>query len=119
MRRNSRFLRNLVCAVVAAAFAVAAQPGAMAMAMSAPQPMTVDCAHHGAPGCDHMTPQKEQGAPCKGMSICLGMFSCFGMAAVAVAQAVPANAAERSPTMHLDESASGLTHPPDDRPPIA
>ena len=116
MRRNSRFLRNLVCALVAAAFAVAAQPGAMAM--PAPPPMTMDCAHHGAPGCDHMKPQKEQGAPCKGMSMCLGMFSCFGMAALTVDQAMPINAAQHGPTAHLDESTSGLTHPPENPPPI-
>jgi hypothetical protein len=117
MRSKSSFLRGLICALVAAAFAVAAEPGAMAM--PTPQPMTMDCAHHGVPGCDHMKPQKEQGAPCKGMTMCLGMLSCFGMAAVATTNVVPANVTAQSHAPRLDESAHGLTYPPDNPPPIA
>lgn len=117
MRRNPRFLRNLVCALVAAAFAVAAQPGAMAM--PAPHPTAMANADHATPACDQMHHQKEKGAPCKGMTLCLGMLSCFGMTAVAATEIALTNGTEQDPAPRLVESARGLTHPPDDRPPIA
>jgi NAD dependent epimerase/dehydratase family enzyme len=117
MRRNPRLWRNLICALVAAAVAIAAQPGVMAM--PAPQPMTMAGPGHAMPACGQMNHQKERGAPCKGVSFCFGMLSCYGMAALTVAQVVPANAAEHGLAAHFNESISGLTHPPENPPPIA
>ncbi|MDE1987655.1 MAG: hypothetical protein KGJ28_14045 [Alphaproteobacteria bacterium] len=115
MRRQPRLLRNLMCALVAAAFAVAAEPGAMAM--PAAQPATMASA--AMPGCDHMKQPATQNAPCKGMSFCLGMLACYGMAVVALDHPVPVRLASYSPVPHLDRTVSGLTHPPENPPPIA
>jgi hypothetical protein len=117
MRRKPRLLRNLICALVAAAFAVAAQPGAMAM--PTPHPTAMANAAHATPACDQMHHQKEKGAPCKGMTLCLGMLSCFGMAALAPDYPVLLKAAGHRPAQDLDIAAPGLTHPPESRPPIA
>jgi hypothetical protein len=114
MRPRKCTLRNLICALVAAAFAVAAQPGAMAM--PAAKPATVASA--AMPGCDHMKPPAKQNAPCKGMSFCLGMLACYGMAVAAVDHPVPVRIASDSPAPHLDRAAAGLTHPPENPPPI-
>lgn len=110
-------MRGLIGALVALVFAIAAEPGAMAM--PAQRPMAMDCAHHAAPPCNHMKPLKEQGTPCKGMTMCLGMFSCFGMTAVAIKDIAPANGTVQILAPRLDESAHGLTYPPDNPPPIA
>jgi hypothetical protein len=53
------------------------------------------------------------------MTLCLGMLSCFGMTAVAATEIALTNGTEQDPAPRLVESARGLTHPPDDRPPIA
>ena len=66
-----------------------------------------------------MKPQKEQGTPCKGMATCLGMLSCFGMAALAPDYPVLLKAAALHPTQPLHILAPGLTHPPENPPPIA
>lgn len=115
MRPRKCTLRNLICALVAAAFAVAAQPGAMAMPAAKP----ATAASAAMPGCDHMKPPAKQNAPCKGMSFCLGMLACYGMAVAAVDHPVPVRIASDSPAPHLDRVASGLTHPPENPPPIA
>ena len=117
MRRNPRFLRNLACALVAAAFAVAAQPGAMAM--PAPHPTAMANADHATPACDQMHHQKEKGAPCKGIAFCFGMLSCFGMAALAPEYPVLLKATGYHPVHDLGIAAPGLTHPPENPPPIA
>jgi hypothetical protein len=110
-------LRALISAVVALVFAVAVEPGVMAM--PAPQAMTMDCSGKAAPACDHMKMQKEKGTPCKGMSVCAGMLSCFGMAAVAAEHVSLRTVAARAPAIHLYQTASGLTLQPDNPPPIA
>ena len=117
MRSKGSFLRGLICALVAAAFAVAAEPGAMAM--PTPQPMTVAGAGHSMPACDQMNHQKERSAPCKGMTFCFGMLSCFGMAALAPEYPVLLTAAGHRSAPQLYVLASGLTHPPENPPPIA
>ena len=117
MRRNPRFLRGVICALVAAAFAVAAEPGAMAM--PAAQPMTMSSPDLGTPTCDHMKPLKDHRAPCTGVAGCLGMLSCFGMAALAPEHPVLLKVVGHRPAHHLYVAAPGLTHPPENRPPIA
>jgi hypothetical protein len=89
------------------------------MAMPAPHPTAMANADHATPACNQMNHQKEKGAPCKGMTLCLGMLSCFGMTAVAATEIALTNGTEQDPAPRLVESARGLTHPPDDRPPIA
>ena len=119
MRRNSRLWRNLTCALVAAAFALAVQPGAMAMpAPRKAAPMTnMD---HGTPACDQINHQQERSAPCKNMPFCFGMLSCYGMAVVlAVDTPVLLKTAGYRPAPQLTIAAPGLTHPPENRPPIA
>ncbi|MDE2111891.1 MAG: hypothetical protein KGJ79_12175 [Alphaproteobacteria bacterium] len=116
MRRKSRLLRNLICALVAVTFAVATEPGAMAM--PAAKPMTTTSA--AMPACDHMKQQVDRNAPCKGMPFCFGMLACYGMAVVAaVHPPVLARISGYTPAPHLESAAPGLTHPPENPPPIA
>lgn len=114
MRSRIPSLRALISLFVALAFAIAVTPGSMAM----PAPHTMkhaDCASMAAP--DHAP--KEQGKPCKGMTVCLGMLSCFGMAAIVAQHFTLARLADDASPLRLHQIVSGLTIPPDDRPPIA
>ncbi len=121
MRLRKFSLRGLIGALVAAVFVIAAEPGVMAM--PAPQAakhiMTMDCAGQATPGCDHMKSQKEHGTPCKNMAICVGMMSCFGMAAIPADVASLRTAAEKAPAHFVQQTPSGLTLQPDNPPPIA
>jgi hypothetical protein len=118
MRLKKSPVRAVVSAILALVFFVAVLPGAMAM----PAPQTsmshgMDCEHAASP-CDHMKPMKDAGSPCKNMQVCAGMLGCFGLAAVVLDTAVSfvAVADERVPDGH--RTLTGLTSPPDDRPPI-
>ncbi len=117
MRLRKLPLRALISAFVAMAFAIAAEPGAMAM--PAPKPATMASMAHATPACGHMSQQKDQRTPCKGMSFCLGMLACYGMAVLAVDYAVPVQTAEYSPAPHLNQTAPSLSHTPENPPPIA
>lgn len=117
MRLRKLSLRALTSVFVAMVFAIAAEPGAMAM--PAPKPAAMASMAHAAPACDHMNQQKDQRTPCKGMSFCLGMLACYGMAALTVDYAVPVQTAGYSPAPHLNQTAPSLNHPPENPPPIA
>jgi hypothetical protein len=118
MRSRISSLRSLISLFVAVVFAIAVTPGSMAM--PAPQQtMKMDCASMSAPSCDHMKSHKDQGKPCKNMAVCLGMLSCFGMAAIATQHFTFSRLAMNERPLVLRQIVSGLTIPPDDRPPIA
>jgi hypothetical protein len=110
-------LRSLISLLVAVVFAIAATPGSMAMPV--PHAMKMDCASMSAPSCDHMKSHKDQGKPCKNMAVCLGMLSCFGMAAIATQHFTFSSVAMSERPLALRQIVHGLTIPPDDRPPIA
>jgi hypothetical protein len=115
MRFEGASLRRFVACVVAALFVLAAEPGTMAM--NAPMP-----AHHGMQTgmpCHGTIPQKHRSAPCKGMTVCLGMLSCHGMTAH---DAVPVLLPRISSFLAVAPAGlpiRGITHRPDNPPPIA
>jgi hypothetical protein len=117
MRSRIPFLRSLISLFIAVVFAIAVTPGSMAM--TAPQTMKMDCASMAAPSCDHMSSHKDQGKPCKNMAVCLGMLSCFGMAAVDVAHVVRLPVTFDVHVTISHQTLSGLTLTPDNPPPIA
>jgi hypothetical protein len=113
MRSRIASLRALVSLFVAVVFVIAVTPGSMAM--PAPQQtMQMDCA---AMPCDQS--HKDRGKPCKSMVVCFGMLSCFGMAAIATEHFTFSKSAIAERALALHQIVSGLTIPPDDRPPIA
>ena len=116
MRSRKFTWRSLVAALVAAAFAIAAEPGSMAM--PAPQTMQMDCQHHHAAPAAHAKLPKDHGSPIKGLAMCFGMFSCFGLSAVMALPSVAASVQQQHPVAGADESSPGLTHPPANPPPI-
>ena len=117
--------RVVLSLLVAVVFAVAA----MAMPAQVPNNHAKmdDCAQHAKAMhcCDHDSGLKSadkhmpgKDSPCKNMAACLGMLSCFSMAAVdfVVPQAlVPPRDA---PVAFAHQTVSGLTHRPDHPPPI-
>ncbi len=110
-------MRSLISLFVAMVFAIAVTPGSMAMPAS--QPMKMDCSSMAASSCDHMNMQKEHGKPCKNMTVCLGMLSCFGMAAVTVAHITPEVVVLDMRVAIGHQTPGGLTLQPDNPPPIA
>lgn len=126
MRFRSISPRALLSLLVAVVFAIAAEPGAMAM----PQPhkmamptmemaaMTA-CGMQADAGCDHMKPQKSEQSPCKSMAVCMGLLSCFGIAAIAADHPFVADAPARLSLLRAYQPGFGLTVPPDNPPPIA
>jgi hypothetical protein len=110
MRSRQNSWRSVIAAFVAAVFVIAVQPGSMAM----PAPQTT-CDHHGG----HAKLPDGKNVPCKGMAMCLGMFACYGIAAVEAHVAVLPQADACRTIVSANEVASGLTHPPDNPPPIA
>jgi hypothetical protein len=111
MRSRQNSWRSVIAALVAAVFVIAVEPGSMAM--SAPQ---TACAHHHG---DHAKLPDGKSAPCKGMAMCLGLFACYGISAVETQAAVLPQADLRMSFVNADDVVSGLTHPPDNPPPIA
>lgn len=118
--------RGVLCLFVAVVFAIAAMPGSMAMPAAAD---ASQMAHkHMAqtamamPCCDHTgkkPAEKTPSDPCKHMAVCFGIMGCYGLAALPqVALALPA-IAPGDTVIAPHHSISGLTIPPDDRPPIA
>lgn len=114
MRLKRSDARAVLGAILALVFLVAVMPGTMAM--PSPQPPTAAASMAGH--CGHMK-LKDQNTPCKGMSVCVGLLGCLGLAAIV----------SDSPVLHAtltDDhapafavSAAGLTDPPDTPPPIA
>jgi|GEM_PF-1179799 len=117
--------RAVLSLFVAMVFAIAATPGSMAM----PQPshqmqshmqmMAGDCAQM---HCDHMKAMKsagkEQGKPCKNMAACLGMLSCYNMAAVGFVMPEAFIPPRDALVAFSHQDISGLTLRPDNPPPI-
>lgn len=127
--RNASW-RAVLSLFVAVVFAIVATPGSMAMPQAPDQtqshqmqnPMQMmagDCAQM---HCDHMkamkTPGKEQGSPCKNMAGCLGMLSCYNMAAIGFSMPQTFVPSRDAPVAFSHQSVSGLTHQPDNPPPI-
>ncbi|MDE2134636.1 MAG: hypothetical protein KGJ49_08555 [Alphaproteobacteria bacterium] len=102
---------------MAMVFAIAAEPGTMAM--PAPKPAAMASMSHASPACGHMNQQKNQRSPCKGMSVCLGMLNCFGMAVIAAEYPLLPTTAVYATAPYFQQTASGLTLQPDNPPPIA
>jgi hypothetical protein len=117
MRSRTFSWRSLLAAFVAAAFAIAVVPGSMAM--PAPQTMQADCQHHHTMPAGHIKQPRSHDTPCKGMAMCLGMFSCFGLSAVADHPAVVTKVQQYRPVAGADEASPGMSYPPDNPPPIA
>lgn len=133
--RNSLWQR-VMAFLVAAVFLFAAEPGTMAMDMSAqsatPHSMAVPC-HHGAAvsgqanrmghavmaDCHHNTHSVPAPGPCKGMAVCLGLLGCYGLTALDAVTTPPrAMAADAVPVPFL-AAGHGITHTPHNPPPIA
>jgi energy-converting hydrogenase Eha subunit H len=121
MRSKRLSLRAMISALVAVVFAIAAEPGVMAMPATQPlhHAATMSCADEGMPGCDHMKLPKEKDAPCKNMAFCAGMMSCFGMAAIAVENPQPRIPSKQTAVHFHPQTTVGLTLQPDNPPPIA
>jgi hypothetical protein len=120
MQSKRLSLRAMISALVAVVFAIAAEPGVMAMPAAQPQhAMTMSCADEAMPGCDHMKLPKEKDAPCKNMAFCAGMMSCFGMAAIAVDHPQLRIPSKQAAVHFHPQTTLGLTLQPDNPPPIA
>jgi hypothetical protein len=107
--------------MVAVVFAIATEPGVMAMPQSAPHNMVMNGTAMTC--CDHQKPEKpsqnESGTPCKNMAVCGGMMSCFGMAALAVDHPLLRTSSKQTAVHFHPQTAQGLTLQPDNPPPIA
>jgi hypothetical protein len=109
----------MISAFVAVVFAIAAEPGVMAMPAPAKNIMTMSCADEAMPGCDHMKVPKDHGTPCKNMALCAGMMSCFGMAAIVVDHPLLRTRSKQTAVHFIPQTTLGLTLQPDNPPPIA
>ncbi len=120
MRINRRSLPGFLHTLVALAFVLALQPGAMAMpAPHAANPvMAMDQMPMAAPH-DRMPSHGKQGTPSKQAGPCLGMLVCYGMAMLAAGCPVFAKVSTPMRVAHFQDSVSGLTIEPDSPPPIA
>ena len=118
-------LHNLLKAVIAAAFMLAAQPGLMAMPGLQMAMSGHDMAAHGmmsqataAGSC--MTKNDNGAMPDDCIGVCAGMFACYGVTALAAADLPPLPpAAVPYRAERPDSHATGLTRPPEIPPPIA
>jgi hypothetical protein len=119
--QRRRLAGRLLCALVAAIFALAAQPGAMAMPaapssfMSMPDSAMTDSA---MPGCDGMSLHKG-GAPAKDGAPCMGMLSCYGIFALDLQPVFFRSPAADLVAHRPDSMSPGLSHSPEIPPPIA
>jgi hypothetical protein len=117
MERKMGSWRIAVSLFVALVFAIAAMPGSMAI--SAPMAQLSWQGEVGQPmSCHDMAPQpKVPQKACKG--VCLGMLTCYGMGVLPVWGAEILPPSECCSVIYAHNSVSGLSIPPDDRPPIA
>jgi hypothetical protein len=121
MRAKASAVRKFAAVFMAAVLMLAVEPAALAMPAphSATMQMTSGASHE-TTGCDQSMPTQERGTPCKHMASCLGMLCCLAMA-VAPVDAVSALpfASSHSPSWHARNIGPGITHQPDNPPPIA
>jgi hypothetical protein len=120
-------LYNLLKAIIAAAFLLAAQPGLMPMTSTAGGPpmamaghvmATQDRADFAAPAGQCMAKDRNVQQDCIG--VCAGMFACYGVAALAAADLPPLfTGAIPYRADRPDLRATGLTRSPENPPPIA
>ncbi len=118
MRLRLHGFRKLVGALVALAFVVAVQPGAMAMPAA---PHTVSASGINQMSCDHMQHMKTvPHKPNIGTTICPGMLSCAGVSILSVNDCFfVSETIVEEPVPHADEAVPSLTLQPDNPPPIA
>ena len=114
--QKSRLVGRLLCALVAAIFMLATQPGAMAVPAAPSSSMSMP--DSAMPGCDGMSLHKD-GAPAKGGAPCLGMFSCYGIAALDLHPVIFRSPAAHLIAHHPDSTSPGLSRSPEIPPPIA
>jgi hypothetical protein len=119
MRSKPLSWRSLISLFVAAAFVVAVTPGSMGVSPATGKSMMADCPFMITVPCDHMKAHQEQGTPCKNAGGCLGMLSCYGMAALGTDQVALISPMMSAVPAPVHEIWVGLTIPPDNRPPIA
>lgn len=124
----SHRLHNLLKAIIAAAFMLAAQPGLMAMT---PMPAGPQMAMAGHVMTMHDVANPAAAGPCMAKSggsvmpddcigVCAGMFACYGVTALAAADLPPFLTGAIPYRAHRpDLRATGLTRPPENPPPIA
>jgi hypothetical protein len=121
MRAKTSAVRKFAAVFMAAVLMLAVEPAALAM--PAPHSAAMQTTHgasHGAAGCDQSMPKHERGTPCKHMAICLGMLNYLAMAiAPADAASVSPLASTLSPSWYVRDLGPGITHQPDNPPPIA
>jgi hypothetical protein len=115
-QQKRRLSARLLCALVAAIFALVAQPGAMAMPAAPSSSMSMP--DSAMPACGGMSLHKD-GAPAKGGAPCLGMFSCFGIAALILQPFIFRGPAAHLNAHHPDSMSPGLSRSPENPPPIA
>lgn len=124
MRPKRSLSRAVIGVVLAAAFLFAVQPGTMAMpAPAMPAQHGVDCdAMDGMAMTQAAKPSQHQNVPaepCKHMAICMGLLACYGVTAIAGdALVLPVPLAARAAHFAV-VAPTGMTHPPEDPPPIA
>lgn len=117
-------MKRFVTLLIAAIFLLAVQPGTMAMPVVYSHSMSTHVTHSMSQQnmeCDHSMPMQKHGNPCKDMGCCMGMLSCFGIAAAvpggaAVILQLSLTATQAWPTRDLG---LGITLAPDNPPPIA
>jgi len=120
MRAKRSPVRALIASLVSAILVLAAQPAAFAAPSHSMAMQMTGCASHEAMGCDHSTPRQNQGTPCKDMGNCLGMTSCVSLAAFTLTAVSALPLALTAPqSWHPNSAGLGITHQPDNPPPIA
>lgn len=121
MRAKASTVRKFAAVIMAAVLMLAVEPAALAM--PAPHSATMlmtNCASHETAGCDQSMPKHERGTPCKDMANCLGMLNCLAMAVAPVdAVSVLPLASTHLPSWYARDIGPGITHQPDNPPPIA
>jgi hypothetical protein len=116
MSVGGKSLRKFIACAIAVLFAIAAEPGSMAM--NAPlNPHAVMAV--GSMPCHHSVPPKNGNSPCKGMVVCLGMLSCYGVTALNAPHVVVLHGGTAVAIVRPLPIAGGIFLGPDNPPPIA
>lgn len=110
MQAGSKKWRVIIACITALLFALASQPGAMAM--EAPQT-------HAAMPCHHQMPSQPDHTPCKNMMGCLGVLACHGMVALDAVVLAPTHTTVRESVHPASSVGAGISHCPHNPPPIA
>lgn len=131
MLMGNRNVRTCLSLMIALVFLIAATPGSMAMptvpvshdASASPAMAAMDCCDHAAQSPSKQAPSNkadtDQNSPCKNTAGCLGLLGCAGLAAVPTGHVAMPVLATGAATSWRNQSANGLSVPPDDPPPIA